>query len=105
MEHVTQTTIWQQHIERWETSGLTQRDYCREHNLKSHQFSYWKRKLKSPALEDNSANETASSFVRIQLEPPQKMLQLRVQCPDGTQLHGISADNLELAAQLIREIR
>ena len=106
MEHRVQTTHWQQHIERWETSGLTQRGYCREHNLKPHQFSYWKRKLKSSASDDDSANETASGFVRIQLEPPpQKMPQLRVQCRDGTELSGINADNVELATQLFRGIR
>jgi transposase-like protein len=106
MDQSVQTTSWQQHIERWQESDLTQRSYCREHNLKPHQFSYWKRKLKSSPSGEDSANETASGFVRIQLEPPpQKMSQLRVQCCDGTELSGINADNVELATQLIRGIR
>ena len=36
---------WKQHIERWRSSSQTQRDYCREHRLRPHQFTYWKKRF------------------------------------------------------------
>ena len=37
--------LWEQHIRSWKESGLAQSEYCRRHNLKEHQFTYWKRKF------------------------------------------------------------
>ena len=36
---------WKTHIESWQQSGLSQLDYCREHALKPHQFTYWKKRI------------------------------------------------------------
>ena len=36
---------WKQHIENWKSSGLSQIQYCRDHNLKVPTFQYWKSKL------------------------------------------------------------
>ncbi|MCP4607538.1 MAG: hypothetical protein GY845_02320 [Planctomycetes bacterium] len=36
---------WKQHIESWRSSGMTQSAYCRHHELKSHQFVYWKKRF------------------------------------------------------------
>lgn len=37
--------IWTSHVEAWRESGLSQIDYCRQHNLSRHRFTYWKCKL------------------------------------------------------------
>jgi hypothetical protein len=37
--------IWKTHLERWKQSGQTQVAYCREHGLKPHQFTYWKKRF------------------------------------------------------------
>jgi transposase len=34
---------WITHIKSWRKSGLSQVAYCREHGLKLHQFTYWKK--------------------------------------------------------------
>ena len=36
---------WTSHIEAWRGSGLRQVDYCRQHDLSRHRFTYWKNKL------------------------------------------------------------
>ena len=36
---------WKSHVEAWRTSGLSQVDYCRQHDLSRHRFTYWKCKL------------------------------------------------------------
>jgi transposase len=49
-EHPTEPTPeqkrrhWQAHIKSWQQSGLSQVAYCREHGLKKHQFTYWKKR-------------------------------------------------------------
>ena len=37
--------IWKTHIERWKQSGQKQIAYCREYELKPHQFTYWKKRF------------------------------------------------------------
>ena len=46
--------LWHEHLSRWESSGLSQVEYCRQDKLRSHIFLYWKKKLlvksSAPAL-------------------------------------------------------
>jgi len=50
---------WQQHIQSWRQSGLTQIGYCRRHDLKFHSFVYWRDKFIPKTA------TTASGFVEI----------------------------------------
>jgi hypothetical protein len=36
---------WNTHITSWQASRLSQTEYCRRHELKFHQFVYWRRKF------------------------------------------------------------
>ena len=36
--------FWEEHLKRWETSGVSQNDYCRQNNLRLNRFIYWKKK-------------------------------------------------------------
>ncbi len=36
---------WNTHITSWHASRLSQAEYCRRHELKFHQFVYWRRKF------------------------------------------------------------
>lgn len=38
--------FWEQHLRKWKSSGLTQAEYCRQHEPSSKTFLYWKRKDK-----------------------------------------------------------
>ena len=53
-------TYWKQHIDSWQETGLSQTEYCRQHNLKHHQLVYWKKRFLK--------TETDVSFVPIKLE-------------------------------------
>ncbi len=53
-------TYWKQHIDSWQETGLTQVEYCRQHNLKHHQLVYWKKRF--------IKTETSVSFVPLKLE-------------------------------------
>jgi hypothetical protein len=36
---------WKTHIASWQASRVSQAEYCRRHELKFHQFVYWRRKF------------------------------------------------------------
>ena len=44
--------VMRRHIIQWQGSGLSQRAYCQEHNIKVHKFSYYKKKLWSDVKTD-----------------------------------------------------
>ena len=60
--------FWIEHVDTWSTSGLSQVEYCRQHNLSKGKFYNWKLKLKSKAIipvvvqPDKGPSHTESSF-------------------------------------------
>ena len=38
--------FWKTHLEQWSESSISQREYCRQHDLIAHRFTYWKTKFK-----------------------------------------------------------
>lgn len=46
----------QDHIPQWQASSLSQSEYCKAHDIKSHIFSYYKNKLSSaiPSVKQTS---------------------------------------------------
>ena len=53
--------FWNKHIEGWQGSGLTQTEYCRQHNLIPHRFTYWKNRIVKP-------QETFVPLVQVNME-------------------------------------
>jgi len=47
----------QGHIAQWQTSDLTQAAYCKEHGIKPHIFSYYKKKFSSDSAVAKHANQ------------------------------------------------
>jgi hypothetical protein len=43
-ENEEKRRFWEEHFKRWETSGITQNEYCRQNNLRVNRFIYWKKK-------------------------------------------------------------
>ena len=39
-------TYWQQHIDSWKNSGLSQQNYCKQNELTFSSFGYWRGRLK-----------------------------------------------------------
>ena len=36
---------WREHVRAWQSSGLSQAAYCRQHGLTQNDFSWWKREI------------------------------------------------------------
>lgn len=41
--------VWQRHIEGWQRSQLSQREYCEKKNISYARFGYWRTRLKRTA--------------------------------------------------------
>jgi hypothetical protein len=52
--------FYQKHLERWQQSQLSQKEYCRQNEIILHRFTYWKKRL----ADDNQAGPT---FVPVPL--------------------------------------
>ena len=106
LNQASRKLFWSDHIHAWQSSGLSQSAYCREHDLCAQKLSYWKRKfLSSPVLVPRAAN---SGFVHIQIDEQSAsnaVFELPLQFPDGTQLLGIPAGNLTLIKSLVEVLR
>lgn len=48
MSNSTKAAFWQKHVTDWPQSGLSQKAYCAQHNLKLATFGYWRRRLAIP---------------------------------------------------------
>lgn len=87
-------TYWLQHFENWKNSGLSQRDYCKQHALTFSSFGYWRHRLK--------ANSTAESkLIPITVSSPAL---INIYLPSGVRIdmptHAL-ADILPLLADEI----
>ena len=74
-------------IEGWKSSGLTQRAYCKEHNIGYHIFHYWYKVYRD---EHNKNTDTTSPFVELQLQTGQNITptttDVELLLPDGRRL-------------------
>lgn len=61
------TQAWRTRIDEQLASGLSVRKYCDLHRLKVSTFTYWKRKLKKPAQNDDSPSSRFDQFSAGQL--------------------------------------
>lgn len=51
-------------IKQWQTSGINQRDFCKQHDLSIHAFHYWLRKYKQ------SNTTSKDGFLPVEIGPP-----------------------------------
>jgi transposase-like protein len=56
---------WRGIVERHKQSGLSINEFCKQEEIKRHQFFYWQRRLASKGVK----RADGSSFVRVKREP------------------------------------
>jgi hypothetical protein len=71
MSTINKAQFWQDHITAWQGSRLSQTAYCKQHEIKFHNFAYWRNRL-SPRKEPASklmklSGMAASSRVMMNL--------------------------------------
>jgi len=93
------SNYWQQHIDRWQVSGLSQQGFCKTHDLSYHRFLYWRRKFEGRTTEN--IKPPSSPLVPVIYRPPSTAAGLSLVLPSGLELHGLSEGNLSLVQQLL----
>ncbi|WP_435248138.1 IS66 family insertion sequence element accessory protein TnpA [Vibrio sp. nBUS_14] len=91
---------WQQHIDAWLQTKLTQAQYCRSHQIDQSQFSYWKRKV----LEASNTNTVSSQFTIAQVEMQHTSSSLSVTLPSGLLIDGVDEMNAHVALKLLEKL-
>lgn len=59
---------WKNEFDRWQCSGLTRAEYCRQNNIKLSTFDYWRHRLKDLAPKDSKFVKLPISF-SSEIEP------------------------------------
>lgn len=91
---------WTQHIEQWHSSGKPQAEYCREHHLKLHQFTYWRSKQKSYKKHEVPPSDSSAAFVPVNIAPQQPH-GLVLCLPNGCRIEGVTPASMEMVSQLL----
>ncbi len=95
--------FWANHVKKWRDSGLTQADYCQQHQLKSHQLTYWKQVFQDvPSV--NNTDSSKNAFIAVQVTQPTHLHEqsLVIELPNGSRITGIHESNLNVVQAIIR---
>ena len=88
--------FWQKHLSQWQNSGLSQTEYCRQHDLHPDNFSYHKCKSIK-----NTTPSQSKGFIKVQLPTPKPEAEpLTLRFRNGTCLTGLTEDSLPLVKQI-----
>jgi hypothetical protein len=89
---------WGNVIKEWKASGESQSHYCRLHNIKPHQLTYWAQISKPKPPAERPANP--KGFVALQVTDTQPT-GLTLRLPSGLQLEGVTTRNLSVVREII----
>ena len=85
------------HVQGWQQSAVSQKEYCRENNLSYHTFIYWIQKIRHNHI------PVEQSFIAVQ--PNQQVTslpqELEIAYPNGVRLR-IPSTDIQLIGQLLR---
>ncbi len=93
--------FWENHIQAWQETGLSQSEYCRRNELIRHRFWYWRKRTEE-------ADKKEISFVPVPL--PAKPMGpapqvVRVVTPNGYRVELAGSFDPILVGQLMHSIR
>jgi hypothetical protein len=92
--------FWKEHLDLWQREGGSQSAYCRQHDLKLHQFTYWKKRL---------AQTDTITFVPLQLarRPPHPVVNpvLNLVTPNGFRIEISAGFDPAILQRLIGAVR
>ena len=85
------------HIQAWQQSKTSQKQYCIENNLAYHKFIYWLQKTRE------AQNPDDSMFIPVKTRPERRsfVTDVEITYPNGVRLR-LSPENFEHISRLIR---
>ena len=98
--------FWLNHIKQWQDSGLSQTDYCKQHDLNPHSLSHHKCKQARHQTNTQLATPTPTGFLQVAVPPFVTLPEpLTIHFSNGLQLTGLTANNVSLVKQLAEVLR
>jgi hypothetical protein len=104
--------FWRKHVQQWQRSGVTQSQYCREHDLSIAAFHWWRRKLTPGQPEVDPQKELpltpVPTFTEIRIpegDPAAAAYPYEIILPDRTQLHLRKNFDAEAVTALVSLLR
>lgn len=97
--------FWSEHLEQWQSSGLSQAAYCRKHDLCQQKFSYRKRQADVFCA---VKPDVSTGFARVEVNPlvsSSSGAGLSLRFNEAICIEGITADNLMLVQPLLSLLR
>ena len=98
-------SFWSNHLVQWQSTGLSQTAYCRQHDLCQQKFSYRKRQSHFSKQAVNSS----AGFVQVQVntlvQSSASDVGLSIRVNDDLCIEGITENNLVLIPQLLTVLR
>ena len=93
--------FWEEHVNQWNETSVSQASYCQEHGLSIKRFGYWKRKLLG-VTQATTAVKNPTGFIQIAPTqyPPTQTSALVIELPNQLRIEGVTADNIQLVKQL-----
>jgi len=99
-KQATIPVYWENHLNAWNETSLTQARYCKEYQLTVHQFSYYKRRQ----TELTSRHKIAGSgFIQLppQMTSPVKQPSLCLHLSKKQSIEGITSETIHLVQPLL----
>lgn len=91
MSHSSKLNHWRELFALYRDCNLTVAEFCKHHQVRVHQFYYWRTKVCSPVPAPSSA------LIPVQLAslpPAQATQELVIRLPNGVELQGLSGAQL-----------
>jgi len=91
--------FWQEQIQAWQASGLSQAEHCRQNHLKMHQWWYWRKRIShapAPDITFVPLNFSSSKICRACVN---------VVTPNGYRIEVDNSFELSKLRQLITAVR
>ena len=89
-------------IEQWEKSGTSQKEFCTQHDLRSHVFYYWLSKYK------RTRSTSRSGFVPVEISQGEgkskEQGEIHIQYPNGVMIILSESVNISRLRALIKAI-
>jgi len=85
------------HIQAWQQSKTSQKQYCIDNNLAYHKFIYWVQKIRE------APNQVDPMFIPVKTRPAKRtfVTDVEITYPNGVRLR-LSPENFEHISRLIR---
>jgi len=74
--------FWQEHVQNWVRSDLTQREYCAAHGLGERAFHRWRGREK----ETIAAAKASLTLVPVSVGKPEAVSVVKLRSPDGWEI-------------------